>query len=90
MNHSYNKNGLKKLIILKKYDIKCTYCNSKIKNLKNLTLDHVFPQSLGGKDCEENVVIACRKCNLNKRDLLLTDFIKKYNIKITKEISQFL
>jgi len=40
----------------------CAYCESK----QNLTLDHIIPQSKGGKDTKTNVVCACKSCNLLK------------------------
>lgn len=42
----------------------CAYCGS----TKNLTLDHVTPKALGGKDKSDNIVCACRECNHNKGD----------------------
>ena len=41
---------------------KCAYCDSE----ENLTLDHIIPQSRGGKDNKTNVVCACKSCNLLK------------------------
>jgi HNH endonuclease len=38
---------------------KCVYCQSS----KNLSLDHVFPQSRGGKHTPDNLVICCKTCN---------------------------
>ena len=44
----------------------CQYCNKKFKPSK-LTIDHVIPQSKGGKTCFENTVACCSECN-NKKD----------------------
>jgi 5-methylcytosine-specific restriction endonuclease McrA len=41
----------------------CQYCG---KNAENL--DHVVPRSKGGKHAWENVVAACRRCNVRKGD----------------------
>lgn len=41
---------------------KCAYCNSD----ENLTLDHIIPQSKGGRDIKNNLVCACKKCNSAK------------------------
>ena len=41
---------------------KCSYCGS----TENLTLDHIFPQKLGGKDVGDNLIYACRSCNSSK------------------------
>lgn len=50
----------------------CLYCGSKFTE-KDLTRDHVIPQSRGGKDSWSNVVTACRRCNNHKADRLLEE-----------------
>jgi len=42
----------------------CRYCRLDVAG--RLTLDHVQPRALGGTDTVENLVVACRKCNLRK------------------------
>lgn len=43
----------------------CQYCGKR--HSKNqLTIDHVVPQSRGGDDSWENVVVACLDCNVKK------------------------
>ena len=50
----------------------CQYCGldaSKDFNIwwhANLNIDHIVPKSCGGTDAEENLVVACRACNLYK------------------------
>lgn len=68
-------------------DYRCAYCN---KQSLSCTLDHVFPTSLGGDNTLNNIAVCCEQCNLLKGDMLLTDFIKKYNVKITPKIAKFL
>lgn len=41
---------------------KCVYCGGKL----DLHLDHVVPYSRGGEDSYDNLVTACRNCNLSK------------------------
>jgi 5-methylcytosine-specific restriction endonuclease McrA len=43
-------------------DFECVYCGTK----KNLNIDHVFPQSKGGKNTFENTVTSCVSCNNRK------------------------
>jgi CRISPR/Cas system Type II protein with McrA/HNH and RuvC-like nuclease domain len=50
--------------IYKRDNHQCVYCGSN----KNLTLDHVFPKSRGGKNEWTNLVTSCFKCNLKKAD----------------------
>ncbi|MCL2722870.1 MAG: HNH endonuclease [Polyangiaceae bacterium] len=43
----------------------CQYCG-KQPPLRDLNIDHVLPRSRGGADSWENLVTACRYCNLRK------------------------
>jgi hypothetical protein len=43
----------------------CQYC-SRRPPLRDLNIDHVVPRSRGGGDTWENLVTACRVCNLRK------------------------
>lgn len=43
----------------------CQYCASRLPT-RDLNIDHVLPRSRGGPDSWENLVTACRVCNLKK------------------------
>jgi 5-methylcytosine-specific restriction endonuclease McrA len=43
----------------------CQYCGKR-PPLRELNIDHVLPRSRGGEDSWENLVTACRVCNLRK------------------------
>jgi 5-methylcytosine-specific restriction endonuclease McrA len=45
---------------------RCQYCSATAESI-----DHVVPRSRGGEHIWENVVAACRSCNVRKRDRLL-------------------
>jgi len=45
----------------------CAYCGEQFKDFK-LTIDHVHPQSRGGKNIWTNCVTACKVCNHRKGD----------------------
>ena len=45
---------------------RCQYCGGPAESI-----DHVVPRSRGGEHAWENVVAACRPCNVRKRDRLL-------------------
>jgi len=50
----------------------CVYCGDRDK--RSLTIDHVVPQSKGGKNTWENLVTACKTCNHKKSDLMPKEF----------------
>jgi 5-methylcytosine-specific restriction endonuclease McrA len=56
---SFNKKN-----ILKRDAYTCQYCGRN--GGERMTIDHVIPRSLGGRTIWENVVSACRACNLKK------------------------
>ena len=43
----------------------CQYCGRR-PAMRDLNIDHVLPRSRGGDDSWENLVTACRECNLRK------------------------
>ena len=43
----------------------CQYCKRRLQRAQ-LTLDHVMPQSRGGDESWENLVVACLPCNVKK------------------------
>jgi len=47
---------------------RCQYCGAHADSI-----DHVIPRSRGGAHTWDNVVAACRPCNVHKRDRLLKD-----------------
>lgn len=44
---------------------RCQYCNL-AGPLQNLTMDHLIPSARGGQTTWENIVTACKSCNLRK------------------------
>src|SRR5690606_18969213 len=46
----------------------CVYCGGDYESL-----DHVYPITLGGPHCVENLAPACISCNSSKRDRVLAD-----------------
>lgn len=40
----------------------CSYCGSR----HQLAVDHLIPRKLGGKDCGDNLIWACKACNSSK------------------------
>ena len=76
-------------IFRREFDKTCVYCEKQL-NANDYTIEHVLPQSLGGTWRKENVTIACHKCNQEKADMLLTDYIKEFRITITRRLCKYL
>lgn len=55
----------KRLSIYNRYSGHCAYCGQHMK-LKNMTVDHLMPQSKGGGNNIENLMPSCRECNAMK------------------------
>lgn len=55
--------------ILRRDYYECQYC-AKALNLTTCTLDHVMPESKGGKSEWLNLVSSCKKCNSHKGNRL--------------------
>ncbi len=51
--------------VIKRDSHKCMYCG---RSEGSMTVDHVVPRKMGGKDTWENLVCACTKCNNLKGD----------------------
>lgn len=67
INLQYSKVPLTRRNIYKRDEYSCVYCGDSDRS--QLTLDHVVPQSKGGKDTWENLVTSCSRCNSEKADL---------------------
>ena len=58
--------ALSKRNILKRDGHQCQYCGTR---RGPMTVDHVVPRTLGGKDSWDNLVCACLRCNNHKGNL---------------------
>lgn len=77
--HRYVKQAIHKIPltrenIYRRDHFKCVYCGDDER--ETLTLDHVQPRSKGGVDAWNNLVTACRRCNIEKSDLTLQEYGK--------------
>lgn len=65
---NYRVSEKTKLMVFDKYENKCQKCSSK----EDLTIDHIYPRTLGGLSDLKNLRVLCRSCN-SKRPLLGED-----------------
>lgn len=58
--------------IIKRDKRRCRYCGIRV-NKHTLVIDHVIPWSRGGRNTDDNLVVACVKCNTKKGTNLLEE-----------------
>lgn len=84
----YNKSlAITKANVLARDDYVCQYCGDHL-TLKDGTIDHVVPQSRGGKHAWENVVASCMECNNQKNDMFLKEAGKRHSIVLKRKPKQ--
>ncbi len=64
----FRSGGLSRRGVFARDEYRCQYCGCHADSI-----DHVHPKSRGGTHSWENVVAACRRCNIAKRDRLLSE-----------------
>ena len=60
-------------MLYNKADGRCQLCGRKLL-FESITLDHIIPLKMGGKDNIDNLQIACNICNRSKSSYLPDDF----------------
>ena len=53
---------------------RCYYCAKDLAKAE-ATMDHLVPIARGGRSTPGNVVVACKSCNTQKRDLTAADWL---------------
>jgi hypothetical protein len=64
---------IRKAQLLRK-DPHCRYCGKRL-TAPTATMDHVVPESLGGTDDRDNLVLACHFCNQAKADRTILEWV---------------
>jgi len=76
-----------RLAIYLRDEFHCVYCGKNLHGINDpqeLTLDHVKPWSLGGKNTPSNLVTACRHCNCSRGAKKLTEYADAHTKKAIK------
>jgi 5-methylcytosine-specific restriction enzyme A len=50
----------------------CYHCGVRFQR-DDLTMDHLIPLARGGKTTKKNVVVACKQCNSQKKNLTIAE-----------------
>jgi len=69
--------------LLEKWKRTCSYCE---KTDVPLEIEHIHPKSRGGSDRIDNLCLACRTCNEEKDNMLLSEWFEKIK---TKKLTRY-
>lgn len=64
-------------MLKEEYNYCCAYCSSQTNENNPLHIDHMIPLSKGGQHIIENLLPACRDCNLKKFNMGWDEWCKK-------------
>lgn len=83
----------RKLVYSLTYELKggkhrCLYCNRTV-SYNKVTLDHIFPQDMGGPTITNNLLPCCKKCNSEKSNLTSKEYKFFLSLDSKKEKRQF-
>lgn len=67
--------------LLEKFKRTCVYCG--IEDVL-FEIEHVYPRSKGGSNRISNLALSCRKCNVEKDDMLLSEWVSVLSSKKDK------
>lgn len=59
--------------LMDKHQSRCFYCGDRTTHLEQ---EHIVPKSKGGVDSINNLVLACRQCNISKGTRSIQDYLK--------------
>jgi HNH endonuclease len=75
--------------ILTRDGFRCRYCGARAPDAE-LQVDHIHPRSRGGRDNDDNLVTACRRCNVGKSAILLPQLPEPPLLEIGEKIAKLL
>ena len=60
----------------------CPYCGGGLGESPHA--DHIYPVAKGGLSTEDNMIYVCQKCNMQKRDKTLLEFVREAKLNLNK------
>ena len=79
-----------KIAVFKRDGLICSYCEQEFEDREKLTIDHILPKKFGVTNSIHNLTACCKNCNDAKGHLLLTQFIKAYELTVTRKMAALL
>lgn len=70
------KRRLRRELLAGRQWVECHYCGERLTEA-TMTLDHIKPMALGGRNALRNFVPACKTCNLMKADIPYPVFLRQ-------------
>lgn len=86
--------SVRKIVIGKSNLHRCYLCNAELdasvpeKQPKHLTLEHLWPASIGGNSIEENLLPACVSCQEDTKDTMSWEWLNVHNLVLPPEPSK--
>ena len=80
--NSYTVSDWKECLIF--FEYKCAYCGSK----DNIEQDHFIALSNGGSYTKNNIVPCCKKCNIQRSNILFEEWYPKQNFYSEERLSR--
>ena len=88
LNSHQRRNRIKTLIQV--FGNRCVYCNVRLNREHShdnqATVDHIIPLSLGGTNFQDNIILACFKCNSHRQSKSFIRWLKIKNNKFLEKV----
>lgn len=63
----------------------CFFCGRVLsRENKTLTIDHIVPQSRGGRSTPNNIVACCANCNCHKADCDIVGWVERMEVMLSR------
>jgi 5-methylcytosine-specific restriction endonuclease McrA len=60
--------------VLHRDDYTCQYCGKRVADGAELVVDHIQPYSRGGSSDKDNLITACKDCNVGKGAKIVSNY----------------